>query len=258
MASRDQQAVYRARFRRFRWQDLVVFHLDICKTVHTMAKKGGENTKKAAGNAKKAEVANKKKLAQAEALETEEATAWNEGSKKTNKKKEDTQFKKEEAARKKAENDALLKAEEASMPSKPLSAKQRGAAKVASRRTGKIDDFLGDSNAPELSASGIDSALEALSLTGRDGGVQTKDIDKHPERRVKAAYAAFEERRIPEMKKEEPGLRLQQMKNLIYKEFQKSPENPMNQETNVAYNATRDDVSHAKKEIRSKREQKFA
>lgn len=224
-----------------------------------MAKKGGENTKKAAGNAKKAEAANKKKQAQQEVVEAAESEEWAKGAKKGNKKKEDEQFKKEEAARKKAERDALLQAEESALPAKPLKAKQRGAEKVANRRAGKIDDFLDfNKEAPELSASGIDGALDALALTSREGGVQSKDIDKHPERRVKAAYNAFEEKRIPELKAEHPGLRLQQIKNLIHKEFQKAPENPMNQETNIHYNATRDDVEQKKGEVRASRESRFA
>ncbi|EEQ40970.1 putative coiled-coil domain-containing protein [Clavispora lusitaniae] len=224
-----------------------------------MAKKGGENSKKAAGNARKADAANKKKQAAASAAEAEEAAAWEDGSKKGNKKKEEEKFKKEEAARKKAEREALLAAEEAAMPAKPLKEKQRGAAKVAAKRTGKIDDFLDwDSNKGELSASGIDDALEALALTGRDGGVANKDIDRHPERRVKAAFAAFEERRTPEIRKENPGLRLQQIKNMVFKEFQKSPENPMNQDTNVTYNASRDEVEQKKSDVRSKREKRFA
>ena len=96
-----------------------------------------------------------------------------------------------------------------------------------------------------------------MALTGRDGGVGAKEIDRHPERRVKAAFAAYEERRLPEMRKENPGLRLQQMKQLIFKEFQKSDENPMNQDTNVLYNASRDDVELKKLEVRSQREKKF-
>lgn len=223
-----------------------------------MAKKGGENSKKAAGNAKKADAASKKRQAAESAAEAVEAAQWEDGAKKGNKKKEDAQFKKEEAARKKSEREALLAAEEAAMPSKPVREKQRGAAKVAAKRTGKIDDFLDwDKNKPELSASGIDDALNALALTGRDGGVSNKDIDRHPERRVKAAFAAFEEKRTPELRKENPGLRLQQIKNMVFKEFQKSPENPMNQDTNVSYNATREDVDGKKLEVRSARESKF-
>ncbi|CAH2353063.1 hypothetical protein CLIB1423_09S01970 [[Candida] railenensis] len=225
-----------------------------------MAKKGGaENSKKAAGNAKKAETANKKKQAVLEAAEAEEAEEWSKGSKKGNKKKEDEQFKKEEAARKKAERDLLLQAEEASLPTKPQSAKQRGAAKVAAKKTGKIDDFLDfNKDTPELSASGIESALEALALTSRDGGVASKDIDRHPERRVKAAFAAYEDKRLPELRKEHPGLRLQQVKNLLFKEFQKAPENPMNQDTNVSYNADTEAIESKKKEVKKAREEKFA
>lgn len=224
-----------------------------------MAKKGGENTKKAAGNAKKAETANKKRAEAEQAAEAQEAAKWDDGPKKGGKKKEDAQFKKEEAARKKAERELLLAAEEASLPTKPQSSKQRGAAKVAAKRTGKIDDFLDfNTSKPELSASGLDDALAALALAGKDSGVATKDIDRHPERRVKAAFAAFEERRLPEMRKENPGLRLQQMKQLIFKEFQKSDENPMNQDTNILYNASRDEVEQKKTDVRSEREKKFA
>lgn len=224
-----------------------------------MAKKGGENLKKAAGNARKAEQANKKKQEANAAAEAEEASKWDQGSKKGNKKKEDEQFKKEEAARKKAERDALLKAEEESMPSKPANNKKRGAEKIAAKRTGKIDDFLDfNSEKPELKASGIDNALEALTLaTQQDGGIQHKDFDKHPERRVKAAYMEFENRRLPEVRKENPGLRLQQIKNLLHKEFSKSPENPMNQDTNVSYNTSAKEISEKKKEIKEQREKKF-
>lgn len=222
-----------------------------------MAKKG-ENSKKAAGNAKKAENAAKKQSAANAAAEAEESAKWDQGSKKGNKKKEDEKFKKEEAARKKAERDALLQAEESAMPSKPANNKQRGAAKVAAKRAGKIDDFLDfNSDKPELKATGIDNALEALSLTAKDGGLQHKDFDKHPERRVKAAYLAYEDRRLPELRKENPGLRLQQVKNLLHKEFSKSPENPMNQETNVKYNATREDIDELKTQVREQRELKF-
>jgi hypothetical protein len=53
--------------------------------------------------------------------------------------------------------------------------------------------------------------------------------DRHPEKRLKAAYTAFEEKRIPQLKEEHPTLRLSQLKQLVKKEWQKSPENPLNQ-----------------------------
>jgi len=77
-----------------------------------------------------------------------------------------------------------------------------------------------------LTASNIDDALDALSLTQGGEGEERKalmGIDRHPERRQKAALAAFEDRRLPELRKEHPGLRLQQYKDIIYKEFQKAP-----------------------------------
>jgi hypothetical protein len=78
----------------------------------------------------------------------------------------------------------------------------------------------------EFNATGIDDALGALSLAAGASG----EPDAHPERRRKAAFKAFEARRIPEIRAENPGLRLQQVKQLVFKEFQRSPENPMNQQ----------------------------
>lgn len=57
-----------------------------------------------------------------------------------------------------------------------------------------------------------------------------EDVDKHPERRMKAAYTAFETRRLEELKAENPSLRLSQLKQQIFKEWQKSPENPLNKQ----------------------------
>lgn len=54
-------------------------------------------------------------------------------------------------------------------------------------------------------------------------------VDKHPEKHMKAAYAAFEERRLKQLKEENPTLRLSQLKQMLFKEWQKSPENPLNQ-----------------------------
>ena len=52
--------------------------------------------------------------------------------------------------------------------------------------------------------------------------------DRHPEKRMKAAYLAFEERRLVEFKLEYPTLRMSQLKQMIFKEWQKSSENPLN------------------------------
>lgn len=73
-------------------------------------------------------------------------------------------------------------------------------------------------------ASGIDEAIEVLK-------VSDKKVDIHPEKRIKAAYTAFEERELPRLKSENPNLRLSQLKQLLKKEWMKSPDNPMNQLT---------------------------
>ncbi|KAI8873764.1 DUF1014-domain-containing protein [Ramicandelaber brevisporus] len=74
---------------------------------------------------------------------------------------------------------------------------------------------------------------------------QAKDlVDRHPERRMKAAFAEYEARRLPELRAEHKSLRLSQVKDILWKEWQKSPENPMNQQQ-VAYNATQEELDAA-------------
>lgn len=88
-------------------------------------------------------------------------------------------------------------------------------------------------------------------------GSQEK-VEKHPERRYKAALAAFEERRLAEMDNDGSGigLRQNQKKDRIRKEFEKHPDNPFNQ-VNAAYNATRDDVSDLRSKEKSKIESRL-
>ena len=193
-------------------------------------------------------------------MEAAESSKWSQGSKGGNAKKQAEADKKAEAAQKKAERDRLLKEEEASLPSKPTNNAKRGQEKIAARRAGKIDDFVTGNNDPALSASGIDNALDLLSLTNEKhagtGNSRADGIDRHPERRFKAAYSAFEETRLPELKLEHPGLRLNQMKDLIRKEFEKSPLNPFNQAT-ISYNATKADVTNKRADIRNATEKRL-
>lgn len=169
--------------------------------------------------------------------------------------REDTEAKKAEAARKKAERDAQLAEEEASLPSKPKGA----GAKSAQKKSRGLDlsqlDYDGPSSkkGAALNASGIDNALDALSLTNKD----TSKVERHPERRFKAAYAAFEARRLPEIEQENPGLRRQQRIDLCRKEFDKSEENPFNQ-VHVKVNATKDEIAQAREQERTKTESRLA
>ena len=74
-----------------------------------------------------------------------------------------------------------------------------------------------------MSASGLDQAVKAVAdPNGSSAG------DNHPEKRVKAAFNAYCEANLADLKMEKPGLRANQYKEILWKQFQKSPENPMN------------------------------
>lgn len=60
----------------------------------------------------------------------------------------------------------------------------------------------------EAEARSIESALDVLTIGD-------KDPEKHPERRAKAAYKAFEEAAMPELKDDFPGLKLSQYKQKL-------------------------------------------
>jgi len=226
-------------------------------------KKAQENSKKISGNAKKAaakaavEEAESKKKATAEDIE------WAKGAKSSAKKEAEAE-KKAEAARKKAEKDELLKAElEMIKSAKPSASKDKNPKKAQAPLPKRgIDAALASSSGeekavlPALVASGIDDALDALDLTAAAGSAG--QVDRHPERRVKAAYAAFEERRLPQLREEHKGLRMGQMKELIRKEFEKSEENPMNQANIVGYDATKEQIIAKKQADRVAAENRLA
>lgn len=170
--------------------------------------------------------------------------------------REEADAKKAAAAAKKAEKDALLAAEERDAPSKPKNAN----AKTAVKKTRGLDlgqfDDINDPSAPStvksnpaLNATGIDNALDALSLTSANANAT--QLDRHPERRFKAAYAAFEARRLPEIEEENKGLRRQQRMDLCRKEFEKSPENPFNQ-VSARFDASKEEMREIKEKEREK------
>ncbi|PHH52986.1 Coiled-coil domain-containing protein 124 -like protein [Ceratocystis fimbriata CBS 114723] len=202
--------------------------------------------KTSSGAARKAEAAAEKKSRNAAAAEAAEAKKWEQGAKSSSKKDAET-AKKAEAARKKAEKEALMREEEASLPQgKGRASKnaQKAVKKTRGLNLDQIDSM--DQNKPStslsaLNASGIDSALDALTLAN-DASNEIK-VETHPERRYPRALKAYMERRLVEMQNsgEAAGLRKQQREERIVKEFEKSPENPFNQVT-ATYNATREDL----------------
>lgn len=73
----------------------------------------------------------------------------------------------------------------------------------------------------EIDARTVEEAIDVLSIS-------KGQPEKHPEKRLKAAFASFEEREFPRLKAENTNLRQSQVKQLLRKEWMKSPENPMN------------------------------
>lgn len=74
----------------------------------------------------------------------------------------------------------------------------------------------------EGQARNVEDAISVLS-------VKEAEVDRHPEKRMKAAYNKFEEENLPRLKQENPNLRLSQLKQMIRKDWMKSPDNPLNQ-----------------------------
>jgi hypothetical protein len=96
--------------------------------------------------------------------------------------------------------------------------------------------------------------LDALDLTA-DAAAK---IDKHPERRFKAAFAAFEERRLKEMDEDGSGqgLRQNQKKERIRKEFERSDENPFNQ-VSAKYDASKEELKELREQEKIKIESRL-
>ena len=84
----------------------------------------------------------------------------------------------------------------------------------------RIDAELIARGGEVIAASGLDEALLALKVT-------QEETDMHPEKRQKAAYNAFEAKRLPQLKEEFPTLKFTQLKEKLHREWKKSPENPM-------------------------------
>ncbi|CDR88796.1 uncharacterized protein SPSC_05628 [Sporisorium scitamineum] len=227
-----------------------------------MPAKGGGNAKKESGRAKKAANEDKKAAEAAARAEAEEAARWDDPAggrgKTAAEKKAD---KAAEAARKAEEKRRLEAEDEASTPTASVKSanKGKGAPKKSALKSGGPTGI--DSAIASFSASNLDDALDAMSLVNERSdkaskGAAASQIERHPERRFKAAFEAYKERELPRLKEEHKGLRLQQYHDLLYKQFQKHPDNPFNQ-LSVAYDASKEEKLAALKSKRSQTEKRL-
>ncbi|KAI6241261.1 Non-specific serine/threonine protein kinase [Aphelenchoides fujianensis] len=220
--------------------------LMIDSTCFLMPKKfTGENSKAAAARQTKEQ----KKVDERERLAKQKEDAqWaddDKGAAKKMQRKEEQERKRLEALAKKQEKAKLYDEEMSTLPSKTPAAankvtkasieaakrkedeerrRQQEQKALEAKKIVQSEDLLTE-NVNRLviegeSARNVDEAISIL-------GSKETPTDKHPEKRMRAAYAAFEERRLAELKAEKSTLTLSQMKQLLRKEWQRSPENPL-------------------------------
>ncbi|XP_034281760.1 coiled-coil domain-containing protein 124 [Pantherophis guttatus] len=213
----------------------------------------GENTKSAAARARKAEA---KAAADAKRQKELEDAFWKDEDKHVMRKeqrKEEREKRRLEQLERKKELQRLLEEEDARMKGK--APKPPGPTKIT---RAQIDEALRKELKESTDAAGSEKPKSHLevpleeNLNRRvleEGSVEARTIeeaiavlsvaddpDRHPERRMKAAFSAFEEETLPRLKQENPNMRLSQLKQLLKKEWMKSPENPMNQR-HATYNS---------------------
>ncbi|KAK9806108.1 hypothetical protein WJX72_001671 [[Myrmecia] bisecta] len=221
-----------------------------------MGKKMGENSKAVEAREKKGATKAAQKQKQVVQEEDEYWKQAGEGAKsKAQLKKEEQEKQRAEAAAKKVEAKKLAEEEERQLAQaaqkklgkvalpkvsahqlskiKEMEAKQEETEKqkraAAAKRMVTEDSYsqlveVENVNREEdlIDARNVTQAIAALSLA------EQAEEDKHPERRLKAAFAAYQERELPLLKQEKPGLKQSQYKDMMFKAWQKSPDNPMN------------------------------
>ncbi|EDX12380.1 coiled-coil domain-containing protein 124 [Drosophila simulans] len=211
-----------------------------------MPKKMGINSK--AVEARERKEATKKATQEKKSKEAEDRL-WRDDDKNLAKKqqrKDEEERKRAEAAKRKAEAKALLDQEMSSINTQrkqPLAKINRQMILEEMEKKQRVIEAINEANKPMAArvvvqnhieenlnrsmadtdvASNIDEALVVLS-------VNDSEEDKHPEKRMRAAYKTFEANNLPRIKAENPSLRMSQWKQLLMKEWNKSPDNPFNQ-----------------------------
>ncbi|XP_077441291.1 coiled-coil domain-containing protein 124 [Vanacampus margaritifer] len=211
-----------------------------------------ENSKAVTARARKAEA---KAVADARKKQEEDDALWQETDKhvlKKEQRKDDKEKKKIELLERKKEAQRLLDEENASIKGKAQ--KEGGSGGKVTRA--QIEEAIQSAPQPQqlkpkekshleipleeninriiqeegtVEARTVEDAIAVLSIA-------PEDLDRHPERRMKAAFTSYEEANLPRLKIENPNMKLSQLKQLLKKEWMKSPENPLNQKF-VAYNS---------------------
>jgi len=207
----------------------------------------GENSKAVAAKAKKSEKAEAEKLKKDKEIEDAKWADDDKSAKKKQARKEDAERKRQDALQKKQERERMLADEEVKEKTiskkvspvkmtraqirdnaeyeaaKSRSAEDKGKKETLTHLETPIEENLNRVDIGSETATNLDEAIAVLSIND-----STNAVDKHPEKRMKAAYEEFENIRLPQLKIENPNARLSQLKQMLRKEWMKSPDNPLN------------------------------
>jgi len=80
-----------------------------------------------------------------------------------------------------------------------------------------------------VDAGNLDQAVSSLSVLNEN---KNKKSDRHPEKRLKNAFADYQEKHLSTLRASNPTLKLSQIKEMLWKSWLKAPENPLNQINN--------------------------
>ncbi|KAM0684151.1 hypothetical protein MDAP_000891 [Mitosporidium daphniae] len=217
-----------------------------------MAKKFGENQKKQQGRENKQKALGLKHKQTLDEKNRKEEESWKQGVKDTSKQEAERLKMEEKKARKKERESLLLEEEVLELPNtsfRTAPAKKAMASPAPIRKDTSQTESV-------YSASSVDDALELLATIKSSRSSIASSVERHPERRMKAAFAAFEERELPILKAEYPYFRLSQLQEMLRKKFAKSDENPLNQ-PHVSYEATPDEVRKLASQIQESKLDSF-
>uniref|UniRef100_G1R1S6 Coiled-coil domain containing 124 n=1 Tax=Nomascus leucogenys TaxID=61853 RepID=G1R1S6_NOMLE len=212
----------------------------------------GENTKSAAARARRAEA---KAAADAKKQKELEDAYWKDDDKHVMRKEEEKEKRRLDQLERKKETQRLLEEEDSKLKGgkAPRVATSSKVTRAQIEDTLRRDHQLREApDTAEKAKSHLEVPLEE-NVNRRvleEGSVEARTIedaiavlsvaeeaaDRHPERRMRAAFTAFEEAQLPRLKQENPNMRLSQLKQLLKKEWLRSPDNPMNQRA-VPFNA---------------------
>lgn len=205
----------------------------------------GVNSKKEEGQLRKKA---KKKEEQSKKVKANEDAKWVDKDKTLEKKKqkqEEEERKKRLKAQREIEKKDQLEQEYKSIKSKNqkgMSKKKKTAYELKQKRMAYLQNLLKMNEEKEVTP--VNNLPLEKNTNREDTGVQLNNVDdalnflegqakgpdRHPEKRRKAAWNRYQQRRYEEIKAEYPTLKRSQINERIFKEWQKSPENPMNQQ----------------------------